>query len=196
MTPVFWRDLALATVTDPPGAARQILDLNLERQILWLALALVVVLDSIVFGVTLAMRPVVEGLPPILASPAHYAVMVGGAVLISCFAIQRVGLLFGGKARFNDILALTVWMQYLSVAAQVALLALQLVIPMLAAMASLVISFYGFYIFLHFINQAHGLNSLFHAAGTLIAAVLAISLVLVVILALVGGPLPGGAPHV
>ncbi|GGH24193.1 Yip1 domain-containing protein [Cribrihabitans marinus] len=192
-----WRALAVLTVKDPAEAARRVLALNLPAEVCWLGLALAVVLDTLLYIVSnMALPPVESPFYGLIATPVGYGAVVGGGLVVTIIAIHRVGRVFGGEGGFGEILSLMVWLQLLSVVAQAAVFVLVLVVPLLAMILSFAATFLGIYIFLHFVDQAHRLGSLWRAAGVLVAAVLAISLAFMILLSLIGAPLSGTLQNV
>ncbi|TMV08528.1 YIP1 family protein [Ruegeria sediminis] len=197
MNPAFWRDLAVTTIKDPAQAARRLMALGLGREVLWLGLALAVVLNTLLQAASNLLLPVIgvetQGIVPSLIA---YSAIVGGGLIVTILAFYHVGRALGGTGSFNDVMILMVWMQFLKVAVQAAGLILVLTIPILSALLAFAAFLIGIYISVHFIDQAHRLNSLSRAAGVLIASVLAIAVVSFILLSLVGGPIPGSVSHV
>lgn len=192
-----WRTLAITSVTDPASAAQVLLRLNPGRDVLWLGLALAVVLNTMLY----ALSQLIPGysqtpMPGMPSSAIGYGGIVGGGLILTIFAVYRVGRMMGGQGSFDDVMILMVWMQFLRVAAQFAALVLALTVPFLSVLLVFVATIIGVFIFLHFINQAHRLGSLWNAAGVLIASVFAMAIALIILLSLVGGPIPGAYPNV
>ena len=67
--------LAVLTLRDPAEAARQILDLNLPRQALWLALLLMAVLQSLIFALSDLMTPGPTPVPALFGSPIRFMIV-------------------------------------------------------------------------------------------------------------------------
>ncbi len=192
-----WRTLAVTTVTDPAAAARQIMAMDIPREALWVALALAIVLNTTIQAIMNLVFPATDGmLPGMGPGLGAYAAIVGGGLILTIVAIHRVGRWMGGQGSFTDIMALMVWMQFLRVVVQAAGFLLLLVVPILSALLALAASLVGLYIFLHFIDQAHRLGSIWRAAGVLIVSVFAIAFVLFVLLSIAGAPLTGSAAYV
>ncbi|HBS49716.1 MAG TPA: YIP1 family protein [Rhodobacteraceae bacterium] len=184
--PIF-RELVVQSVTDPAGAAARILALNLGREAVWTGLFLAVVLNTIMFVISDMLMPPPPPEMAVFDMPAvvYFGFMLGG-LLVTAVALHKVGRGLGGTGEFAEILVLLVWLQILRVLALAAVLVLTLTVPLLAMLATLATGLYGLYIMLHFIDQAHRLNSLGRSAGVLIASVLAVALGLVVLLQLAG----------
>ncbi|MEX0368494.1 Yip1 family protein [Ruegeria sp. HKCCD8929] len=193
----YWRDLVVTTVTDPAEAARQLMALGLGRDVLWLALALAVVLNTTIQAASNVLFTTIDpAFQGIALSLVTYAAIVGGGLILTIFTIFHIGRLMGGQGAFEDVMVLMVWMQFLRVLVQAAGVILLLTVPFLSVLLALVAFLIGVYIFVHFIDQAHRLGSPGRAAGVLIASIVAIAIVSFILLSLVGGPIPGTLPNV
>lgn len=189
--------LVMTTLTDPAGAARQLLDLRLTRETLWIALALAVVLNTAMQTLSGLLLPETPDLvPQQLRSPTIFGALLFMVVTLTVAAISFVGRKLGGAGRFDEVMVLIVWLQFLRALLHALVLVLLLVAPLLALLLQLAGSLVGVYIMLHFVDQAHRLNSLGRAAWVLVASVLAMALVLYVFLALAGGPISGNPSYV
>ncbi len=161
MNTVFLSNLAVLTLTKPAEAARRLMDMKPGREVLWLAFFLAVVLNCMVqLGIdTLVQVSDADGLtepdpvPLILLKSA-------GAMMLSILAFLYVGRLFGGTASFDDMMVLTIWLQFLQVAALLVSLLVGLALPFFVLPLTLAIALLSLYITLHFLNEAHQLGSL------------------------------------
>ena len=186
--------LAAQTVRSPGDAARRVMALELDRPVLWMALALAAALGSLLFHLSSLMFPVTPAgfpVPALLSSPIFYAVAMAGGVILSAAVLSGAGRALGGQGRFDDMLALLVWLQVLRVAAQAIVLVLMILMPAFAALATLAVALLSLWILINFIDAAHGFGSRGRAAVTLVLAILGLSLVLSMLLAMFGG-LPTG----
>ena len=187
MTLTDWRPLAIATITDPAGAARTLIGLRLTRDVLWTALLLVAVLNALLFSLSNIILPPPPELGLLFHSPMLYLAVVAAGLSLSVVSLHVIGRMLGGTGALESILVLVVWLQLLRVAMQAIALLLALLTPAISAMVVLAAAFYGIFIMLHFINQAHGFGSLLRSAGVLLASALAILLVLSLFLSFIGG---------
>ncbi len=172
--------LAVLTLRQPAEAARQLLALNPGREVLWLAFFLAVVLNCIIqLGIDLSI-PVVEGdAGPITESVPIVLVRSAGTMMFSILAFLFVGRFLGGTARFEGMMVLIVWVQYLQIAALLGVLILSLTIPFLMAVLLLATAILSLYITLHFLNEAHQFGSLWKSFGViLLSALVAVPFVL------------------
>ncbi|WP_108858603.1 Yip1 family protein [Ruegeria sp. Alg231-54] len=180
MNPTGFVDLAILTLTHPAQAARRLLDMRPGREILWLAFFLAVVLNGLVqLGIDhLIPVPNGESVPP--PTPVFLGLLrSAGAMLLSIGAFLFVGRLLGGRATFDDILTLTIWLQYLQIAAMVITLVITIVLPFLMLMFLLATAIISLYVTLHFLNEAHQFGSLAKSFGVIVlSALIAVPFVL------------------
>lgn len=185
------RQLVLQTLTDPVSAAYGLMGMALPARALWMALALMAVLNSMIYSLSLrgagAADPDAAALMPIaFQSPILFAGLLFGALAATVFALFWVGQLMGGTARLEDLLVLVAWLQVLRLGLQIVVTVVALAIPGLAAMLVFAGSIWGLYILLGFITAAHDFDSWLRAAGVLIVAMLAMAFGLTLILMMVG----------
>lgn len=180
------KDLAIESVQDPAGAARQLIALNLDRGALWLALFLMAVLNTLLHGLTDLLVPGPSPLPGLFDVPAVYFFFVGGGLVLIVLTIFWTGRAFGGQARMEDVMVVIVWLQFLRVIVQAVALLLLLTIPVLSVILVLAAAFVGLWILVHFVDQAHQFNSVGKSAGVLIAAFIGMVVGVSILLSLIG----------
>ncbi|WP_170765898.1 Yip1 family protein [Ruegeria lacuscaerulensis] len=173
-------DLAVQTLTNPNEAARRLLALNPGREVLWLAFFLAVVLNGLVQVGIDQLIPVPEGEPIPPTDPVFLnLVRSAGAMLLSVVAFLFVGRLLGGTAAFDDILILTIWLQFLQIAALLITLIVSIALPFLMLMFLLATAVLSLYVTLHFLNEAHKFGSLWKSFGVImLSALVAVPFVL------------------
>lgn len=173
-------NLAVQTVINPAVVARQLLDIRLGREVLWLAFFLAVVLSCLVQVGRLQFLPLQEGeLAPVSESVGLYLIRSAALLLLSILAFLFAGRLLGGVATFDGIMTLIVWLQYLQIVAMLITLVLAMVLPFLMLMFSLATFVLSLYVTLHFLDEAHKFGSLWKAFGViLLAGVVAVPFVL------------------
>ncbi|MFA3915650.1 YIP1 family protein [Ruegeria hyattellae] len=192
-----WGNLATLTLKDPAQAAQDILALRLERNVLWLAFALAVVLNTAAQVLSDMMLSNLTGELPVLAlPPLAYAGFFTGAILLFVSVLSFIGPKMGGSGRFNDVFVLIIWLQYLRFVLELVVLILLLVAPVFGALIGIAGSLVGLYIMVHFIDQAHRLNSLGQSVLLLLVSIIAMAVVLYFFLSLAGGPIVGSATFV
>ncbi|SLN13511.1 Yip1 domain protein [Roseovarius litorisediminis] len=191
MTPPDFKALLVQSLLTPKDAARQLIAFNLSRRWLWMALALMTVLNAIVYSVSIRLSPPVAGTDgvafvPLFHSPFLFTMLLFGALVITVFTLQWIGQRIGGKARLGDILVLLTWMQVLRLLLQIGVAVLMLLAPMLAVLLVLISSFWGIYILVNFVDAAHQFDSKLKSVGVIILAVFAIAVGMAIILTTIG----------
>lgn len=184
------------TLVNPTEAARQLLSIKLPREWLWMALALMSVLNAIVYSLALHLSGPTDPaamamIPPIFQSPLLFTFFLLGGLVITVFALTWVGQTLGGKAQLSDILVLIAWMQVLRLLFQLGITLIALASSALSALVVLVGSIWGVYILTGFINTAHGFDNWFKAFGVMILAGIAMGIGLTLIMTIIGGAIIG-----
>jgi hypothetical protein len=192
----FLKDLVILSLRDPAEAARQVIAFDLPRDVLWTALALMAVLNTLLYSATTALVPGPSPMPAIFQTPLAYLLFMGGGLVLVSVALYWTGRSFGGTGSLNDILAVIIWLQFLRVLVQVVSIVLLLTLPLLAALLTLVVAIVGLWIFVHFIDQAHRFGSPLKSVGVIVASFIGMVMGLSIVLALVGGGILGGAQNV
>ncbi|WP_417204891.1 YIP1 family protein [Antarctobacter sp.] len=186
--------LALQSVTNPREVAALLLSIRPGREALWTAFALVVVLNALIFSMSLLINP--AGVPAILASPVIFLVMQGGALAASILALTWTGRLFGGKARIEEIALLMIWMQSLRVLVQAAMVLIVPISAMLAGLATMIVTALGVWIAVNFLDEAHELGGPLRALAVLVLGMLAMAFAVSLLLTLAGVTPEGMTDHV
>ncbi|WP_424833630.1 Yip1 family protein [Ruegeria sp.] len=187
MTSTELRNLAVLTITSPAEAARQVLANCPPRDVLWLAFALAVVLNTLVQAASALLFPVVDPELQVLYDPVWQVLFTtAGALLLSIGAFFLIGRLFGGEGSFDGIMALLIWLQYLQVAAQALIFFIVMILPGLFRPLILAMSLFSLYITLHFLNQAHRFGSL--GKSFLVILISGVAAIPFVLLLTPGGP--------
>lgn len=132
--------LVIATFKDPRKAARKLISERLPAQAIWLGLALVSVLASIILQLSLAAlgdEQILNAAGAALRHPVTGTIYQAGSILLIAGLMTLVGRIFGGEGQFLDALLLIVWLEFvLTVLAVVQLITL-LAVPILGAILSL-----------------------------------------------------------
>jgi len=166
------------TIRAPQEAAQAVLALNLPRNVLWLGLALVITLSTLLASAVLLMVPMPEagaGVPMPVVMGIVQAVFL---VLVS-LGIAVIGARFGGKGDFDGALALMVWLQavFLVVQAfQIAAIAIGL--SVLADIVSLASIPLFFWLMAQFVTVLHGFSSVWKTFWAIIMFVIALAFLL------------------
>ncbi len=188
--------MAVLTLKTPALAAHQLMSQQVPRQFLWLALALMGVLNALVYAAAVVIRPPVPTQVMFLPSPFVYLVIVSAGLFALVWAIYLVGRWMGGTGSLDDVLVLVTWMQALRVAAQAGMMVVMLLSSILSLMASFAVFVLGIWIGLHFVNEGHRLGSMGRAAGVLVGAGMVTLMGVSLLLSLVALPFIGGVGDV
>lgn len=191
MNMTFARELAVLTVRDPAAAARAVLGLGLPARALWTALALLAVLNALLFAVMVAAAP--EASAPIFAlvTPFWFLIVVGAMLVGAVWSITMVGRWMGGVGQLKEVLALTVWLMSLRIAVLTVSIFLTLVFPVLALLLMLVAFVLGFWIAVNFVDAAHGFGSTGRSVAVLFGAMALTFIVVTLGLSIVAAPFMG-----
>ncbi len=196
MTRSVWSEMILLSVKDPAEAARRLIAMQFSREVLWTGLALAAVVNTLLFSLSGLLMPGPAMVMPLFQSPFFYLGMVSVGLVLTVAALYWAGRILGGRGALSDVLVVVLWLQLLRVLVQVVTLVLSLTIPMLAMLLVLAATVLGIYILLHFVDQAHRLNSLPRAGGVLILSFVLMAVALSVLLTLFGGMISGDISHV
>ncbi|MDZ7711327.1 MAG: YIP1 family protein [Roseovarius sp.] len=191
----FW-SLVRQTLFEPREAARVLMAMRLPQEVLWQALALMSVLYTIVYTLSLRMTGPVDAsemlMPAVFQAPVILALALFGGLALTVIAVRAIGQAIGGTGETADVLVLITWLQVLRLMVQVGVLVLALGSPPLAGMAAIVVAVWGLYIFINFVDAAHGFENRLKAFGAIILSVFAMVMGLSAILSLAGIVLTGG----
>lgn len=198
MTQAGFKALLVQTLFAPRNAAGVLIALNLPQRWLWMALALMSVLNSIVYSVTLHLTPTsdpmaIAMMPPAFHSPVLFTMFLFGALAITVLTLYWIGQGFGGKGRLDDMLVLICWLQVLRLILQLVVAVLVIVAPVLGAMVIFIASLWGIYILIGFVDAAHRFDNMFKAAGVIVLAMVAMAVGLSMLLSMIGVAAMGGA---
>lgn len=190
----FWPQLAVDTLRDPKTAAAQIMDWNLDRRTLYMALFAVAALNALLASTPIVLSPggidpaALEAIPVLglLERPIMFFVIVAGTLVVMIQALFWAGRAMGGTGEMTDVMALIIWLQALRAVAQVGILVVGFLVPVLASLVALVLQLVAFWLFLHFVSAAMRFDSLMRAFGLLIAVATALFLGMMVLLTLTG----------
>ncbi|QBF31810.1 Yip1 family protein [Thalassococcus sp. S3] len=180
------RDLAVLSIKDPASAARILLELSPPREALWTGLLLTAVLNTMMLVLSNMILPGPSPMPEVFNVPSIYLIAVAVGLVLISYSIFWTGRAMGGQGSIDDVMLLIVWLQALQVAVRALVLVLVLTIPFLAMLLVLASVFYGIWILIHFVDQAHRFGSLGRSAVAMFVAFVGLVLVLSSILAFLG----------
>lgn len=190
-------ELVGQTLFSPRAAADRIMALWLPREWLWMALALMSVLNGIVYSLSfhLGSPPddqALQMVPAAFRSPALFTMFLLGALVVTVLALTWIGRILGGTGEVQQVLALIVWLQVLRLGVQLALVLLALALPLGGLLLVLVASVWGLVIMVAFIDRAHGFDNGFKAGAVIVLAVLAVIVGLSAVLSVFATAVIGG----
>ena len=186
--------LAVNTVTAPRDVARLLLALNLPSQALWLAFALVIVLNTLMFSASLMLVPADDMFGAVLVNPTVFGAMLAVSVGALIVAVTLCGRPLGGQGTYRQIAILVIWLQALRVVMQAVVAVIGPFSLFLSGVLISAASVLGIWIFVNFIDVAHEMGSLLRAGFVLLLAVVGMMLGLSLIFSLLGvqtGGIPG-----
>lgn len=197
-------DLVRETFSDPQGAARRIIGLDLPSRSLWEALILVVVLSVIAAQVSLliagpGLAPQGPGGEPMMlafASPVGLGIAQAVVLAGIAAAVHFIGRGLGGMGRFDDALALVIWLQFLLVCLQVVQAILGLIAPVLSGLVGIAGIFVFFWLLTQFVMVLHGFGSAPMVFVMILVSMLALTFALSLLLTLFGFGIPGDPQNV
>lgn len=182
----FLTDLVRTSLTTPRVAARRVIALQLDLSTLLMLLVLVTVGNTLLFSLSLALVPPVADLPGLFANPLLYAAVMVAGVLGFTALLTRIGAGLGGTGRLPEVMAVSVWLQFLRLLAQLAIVAATLVLPPIAVILTLVVTVFGLWLFISFLQEAHGFQGPMKALVTAGLSVLGLSVGVALLLTLIG----------
>lgn len=188
-----WSELAQTTLRAPREAARQIMALDLGRDVIWTALAAVAAVNAIILHLTLRNAPaqMQAQFPGFTSDPLVLFLLLSGMMVLYFHILFWSGQSMGGQGRLYDLVALLVWLQILRTGVQIVVVALSLVVPPLAGLLSLAAAGIAFWILLNFLAEALTLATLWHALMVLVVSLVGVVLGMGILIALVGAVATG-----
>lgn len=189
------------TFSDPQGAARRLVALDLPAPVLWQALVLVVALSAMaaqVSSLLLSGGPAAEGeaLLPFTQSPLLVGMIQGAILVLMVFAVHWIGRSFGGVGRIEDSIAAVTWLQFLLVCLQVVQLGVGFVSPALSGLVGLAGIVFFFWLLTQFVMALHEFESAAMVFVMIMVSLLGITFAISMILTLLGILVVGEPPDV
>lgn len=180
--------LARDTVSDPKDGARRVLALAPEEGVLWQALVLVVALSALLtqLGELLVPTPVDPLLPVFTANPLLAAVIQGGLLVVTIYAIHFIGRAVGGSGSFRGAMALVVWLQFIMICLQVVQTVALIVLPPFAGLIGLFGIGLFFWLLSHFVAALHGFPSVGRTFVGILMSMIAIVFGMSIIMSILG----------
>ncbi len=182
--------MALQTVPEPRKVARDVFAFAAPRRALWQILALLLVamtflavISSILFPVDPAELGAAFGddeVAPVFANPMATGVVQAMSAVLTVWAIYWFGRAAGGTGRFEQALLTVIWLHFVLLILQLAILTIGLFAPGLALLLTVLSFVLTFWLLSHFVAEMHG----FRSAGAVFAGIMMVLLVMAVALSM------------
>ncbi len=177
------------TFAKPMAAARCLFDLNLPRQVLWGGFWLVVIASVFIGLLQVSVMPapeLPEGTVQDAPRPFSFAILFALTQLVTLVGAYYIGRLLGGTARFQDVLALVVWVQIVLLILGGVSILLALFSAPLSAFVMFASQLYVFWLLASFMTVAHGFRSRGMVLLSMIGILFVLTFVVMVLLAAMG----------
>lgn len=187
------RRMVQESLFSPRSAGIELLSQPLPREALWTWLALLSVLNGILYSLTLPGDAELGlMLPAFVHSPITLSVFVAAVMLLMTWFFTMAGRMLGGRGDFGAMLQVTCWLQSLRLAFQVILTLVATVAPGLAGLLAFVGGIWGLYVLANFLTAAHRFENAMKAIAVMILGVLGVAFAMTFLLTLFGVS-PGGS---
>ncbi|MFD1912185.1 YIP1 family protein [Halodurantibacterium flavum] len=181
--------LLRATLADPQTTARQLIAMPLPMAARWQALILVVVLSVLLLQLALF---IAGGVAAAGEGMVQSALLQGGVLVVTVFAIHRIGRAFGGTGDLGGALILMAWLQFVTLCFQAVQIVTLLLVPPMASIVAIVSVAVFLWLLVTFVQVLHGFRSRLMVMFGLVGSFFALAFALSFILVLLGIPIPGG----
>lgn len=181
-----WGGLVALTLRNPRAAAAELINWQLPRGVIWMALVLVSCCNAILAGLSELMFPSPVPLPSILMNPLMLFILLAGGLLVTVHVLHWAGRVVGGQGALEDIAIVLTWLQALRAVAQAAVVVLALISPALAGMFAMAVMFVGLWIMANFIAQALSFASAWKAFGLMVVLMVGFIFGIMILLAVTG----------
>ena len=182
------------TLVNPRQAGQEVIAMGLPMQGLWIALMLMSVLLSLLVSALLHSMPLPQDemgqliqMMPAYHAPLFFALLQWGQAVISVFVLHWIGRTLGGQGEVADMLAVIIWLQAVSLVLAVALFLLGFVLPLIGSFALIIAFLWGLWATVALVDAAHRLDNMMKSAAVCVAAVVALSIGMAIISAVIGG---------
>ncbi|WP_162685552.1 Yip1 family protein [Roseovarius amoyensis] len=199
MNAAYLKYLLRITMTNPRQAGREVIALGLPLQGLWMALMLMAILLSLMVSGVFHGAPLPPGamgdairMSPAYHSPLIFAVINWGQAVMSVFVLHWIGRMFGGQGTLGDMLAVMIWLQFVSLVLAAVLFVAGLIVPVAGGVLTLMALAWGLWATVALVDAANRFDNIFKALGVCLAAVVAFSVGITLFSAVLGGLSMGG----
>ncbi len=191
-----WMRAVWTSIMEPTDSARKAIAMNIPRDALWTALALIVVMN-VIMVVLLQMispAPVAFQERAFAMSPFGFVAILSIFLVMFVFGLFYAGQIMGGAGTLHGALTIIVWFQSISLTLEAIQLVLVVISPAIASIFGLLSLGALMWCFLNFINVLHEFNNLGKAFVVIFLALIGTALLAGIVLAVLGiGPAGGMA---
>ena len=165
MRPAFnFTNLLKLSLLDPKQAGQSILSYDLSYEaICSIFVAAICASTSMMFAIDLLYETEGPSLTKV-STPWVFALLVGVMTLVVCGAISWTGQRFSGQGHFKSILTIVAWLQVVQMFMQMASFLVMVILTPLIGIVQFGIFLWSLWIFVAFIDAAHGYNNMVKAS--------------------------------
>ncbi len=188
-----WMRAVWASLTEPADMAGKVMAMRFEPAAMWMAIALIAVLNVLFLAVMQFLSPVAVAMQEeaVRLSPFALTAVIWLSLVLLVLTTSYIGQWMGGQGDLQATLTLMVWFHSINLTLEAGQLLLMLISPYLAALASLIMFGALVWCIINFINVLHGFENLVKSIVILALSVFAMGLIAGLILVLFGIT-PGG----
>lgn len=180
-------ELVRLSILEPRKAARTVLNFEFTGEVLWMMTLLVVILSVLLTYLTMLVAGgsavVMLGM---VQTPMFLAVFMAANMVFLIFALLWTGRALGGVGTIEGFIAVVTWLQALLLMAQVVQTGLAVFSTSLSSTFGLASLFYGIWILVQFITEAHGFTHWGRGLAVLVLGVLGVTAGISLILGVIG----------
>lgn len=182
------------SIAAPQALAERLMSWRLPLRTVVELVVLVCVLDAILVGTLGGGSFVLPGAESgtATAGPIVHAMLLLASLTLSAGAIQVAGQLLGGRGRLTEALLLMGWLEVVALAIQVVQALVLLLVPPLAGLTGLAGVAVILWCLVHFVRALHGFDGFGRTVATLLLALVAMGIGLMMILGPFMAPLEAG----
>ena len=165
MRPTYnFTNLLKQSLLDPKQAGQSILSYDLSYEaICSIFAAAICASTSMMFAIDLLYETEGPSLTKV-STPWVFALLVGVMTLVVCGAISWTGQRFSGQGHFKSILTIVAWLQVVQMFMQMASFLVMVILTPLIGIVQFGIFLWSLWIFVAFIDAAHGYNNMVKAS--------------------------------
>ncbi len=187
--PGYLLGMVLQSVPEPRVVARDLFAQGWSRAALWQTLALLLVLTTMVRVLVVALFPdPPEGMEvgPLLSNPILTSMVAALLVVSIVYGLFFLGRAFGGTGTLNQALITIVWLVFVNLVINIALLLLSLFAPLMGLLLLLFAVFVNFWILTFFATEMHGFQSPGMVLAVIVVGLISLLFAFSLVLAILG----------